>query len=125
TDIPDLGGVLSGDLVEIELEIDSKNDYEYIQIQDPKAAGFEPVELRSGYGNNDMRAYMELRDEKVDFFVRVLARGKHSLRYRMRAEIPGVFHALPTKIMGMYAPELVGNADEIRVRVEDKAATAR
>ena len=124
TEIPDLGKVTSGDLVEIELEIDSKNDYEYIQIQDPKAAGFEPVELRSGYGNNDMRAYMELRDEKVDFFVRQLARGKHSLRYRMRAEIPGEFHALPTKIMGMYAPELVGNADEIRVLVDDKA-TAR
>lgn len=118
-EIPDLGKVVSGDLVEIELEIDSKNDYEYIQIQDPKAAGFEPVEVRSGYGNNDMRAYMELRDEKVDFFVRQLARGKHSLRYRMRAEIPGAFHALPTKIMGMYAPELVGNADEIRVLVED------
>jgi len=56
----------------------------------------------------------------VDFFVRQLSRGKHSLRYRMRAEIPGEFHALPTKIMGMYAPELVGNADEIRVLVDDK-----
>jgi hypothetical protein len=30
-----------------------------------------------------------------------------------------LFHALPAKINGMYAPELVGNSDEIRVNIED------
>ena len=55
----------SGDLVEVELEIDSKNDYEYLIFEDMKAAGFEPVEVRSGYNGNDLGAYMELRDERV------------------------------------------------------------
>ena len=119
SEIQDLASVKSGDLVEIEMEILSKNDYEYILIEDMKAAGFEPLELRSGYGNNDMRAYMELRDERVCFFIKELARGNHSLRYRMRAEIPGLFHALPAKINGMYAPELTGNSDEIRISIED------
>jgi len=119
TEILDLATVKSGDLVEIEMEILSKNDYEYILIEDMKAAGFEPIELRSGYGNNDMRAYMELRDERVCFFIKELARGNHSLRYRMRAETPGLFHALPAKINGMYAPELKGNSDEIRISIED------
>ncbi|MSR31402.1 MAG: alpha-2-macroglobulin [Gemmataceae bacterium] len=122
-EIPDLGGVKSGDLVEIEMEIDSKNDYEYLLLEDMKGAGFEPVEIRSGYGNNDMRAYMELRDDRVSFFLRTLARGKHSLRYRLRAEIPGVFHALPAKMNGMYAPELRANSDEIRVLIEDAPVT--
>ncbi len=44
----------SGELVEIELEIDSKNAYEYIVFEDFKAAGFEPVEVRSGYNGNDL-----------------------------------------------------------------------
>lgn len=109
----------SGDLVEIELEIDSKNDYEYLIFEDMKASGFEPVELRSGYGGNEMGAYMELRDEKVCFFIRALARGKHSLSYRMRAEIPGKFSALPTRAFAMYAPELKGNSDEIKLAIED------
>ncbi|MCA8959044.1 MAG: alpha-2-macroglobulin, partial [Planctomycetes bacterium] len=39
----------SGALVEVELTIDSKNDYEYLIFEDVKAAGFEPVEVRSGY----------------------------------------------------------------------------
>lgn len=118
-EIENLGGLKSGDLVEIELTIESKNDYEYIVIEDMKAAGFEPVELRSGYGRNEMGAYMELRDERVAFFVRWLARGKHSLSYRVRAEIPGKFSALPTKISAMYAPELKGNSDEIKLQIED------
>jgi uncharacterized protein YfaS (alpha-2-macroglobulin family) len=118
--IENLATLKSGDLVEIELEIDSKNDYEYIIFEDMKAAGFEPVEVRSGYLRAGMHAYMELRDEKVGFFVRLLPRGKHSLSYRMRAEIPGLFSALPTRAYAMYAPELKGNSDEIKVKVVDE-----
>ena len=59
-ELVNLATLKSGDLVEIELEIDSKNDYEYLIFEDMKASGFEPVELRSGYGSNEMGAYMEL-----------------------------------------------------------------
>jgi uncharacterized protein YfaS (alpha-2-macroglobulin family) len=121
TEVPNLGTVESGDLVEIELTIESKNDYEYIVFEDMKAAGCEPVALQSGYGNNEMGAYMELRDENVTFFLNRLARGRHSLSYRMRAEIPGRFSALPTLGSAMYAPELKGNSDELKLRIEDRA----
>ncbi|MGB2998174.1 MAG: alpha-2-macroglobulin family protein, partial [Phycisphaerae bacterium] len=117
--LKDLALLKSGDLVEIELEIESKNDYEYIMFEDMKAAGFEPVDLQSGYGGRGLGAYMELRDERVCFFVRWLARGKHSVSYRMRAEIPGRFSALPTRASAMYAPELRANSDEIKLRIED------
>ncbi|QEH33355.1 MG2 domain protein [Aquisphaera giovannonii] len=114
------GAVLkSGELVEVELEIDSKNDYEYLLFEDYKAAGFEPVEVRSGYNGNDLGAYVEFRDDRVAFFARTLARGKHSVSYRLRAEIPGRFHALPARAQAMYAPELRGNSDEIRLGIED------
>jgi uncharacterized protein YfaS (alpha-2-macroglobulin family) len=119
TELANLATLKSGDLVEVELEIDSKNDYEYLIFEDPKAAGFEPMLVRSGYNANDLGAYMELRDEKVCFFVRQLMRGKHSVSYRMRAEIPGRFSALPTRAYAMYAPELKGNSDEIKLAIED------
>jgi len=118
-EIPNLGVVESGNLIEIELVIESKNDYEYIVFDDMKAAGCEPVALQSGYGGNEMGAYMELRDESVTFFLTRLARGRHSLSYRLRAEIPGRFSALPTKAAAMYAPELRGNSDELKLRIED------
>ncbi len=118
-ELANLDTVKSGDLVEIELTIESKNDYEYIMFEDMKAAGFEPVKVRSGYSANGLGAYMELRDERVTFFVRRLARGKHSIAYRMRAEIPGKFSALPTRASAMYAPELKANSDEIKLKIVD------
>ncbi len=118
TEIPNLGLVQSGDLVEIELEIDSKNDYEYLMFEDWKVAGFEPVEVQSGYTANGLGAYMELRDDRVTFFVRQLARGQHSLSYRLRAEIPGSFSALPAQASAMYAPELRGNSHEMKVQIQ-------
>jgi uncharacterized protein YfaS (alpha-2-macroglobulin family) len=118
--LENLSAVDSGDLVEIELVIESKNDYEYLVFEDMKAAGFEPVTVRSGYGSNEMGAYVEYRDRKVCFFVHRLARGRHSISYRLRAEIPGKFSALPTRAYAMYAPELKANSDEIKLIVLDK-----
>jgi len=117
--LANLDTVKSGDLIEIELEIASKNDYEYILFEDMKAAGCEPYRVRSGYGGRGLGAYMELRDDRITFFVRRLARGKHSIAYRMRAEIPGKFSALPTTASAMYAPELKANSDEIKIQIED------
>ena len=115
--LANFGEVKSGDLLEIELTIDSKNDYEHLIFEDPKAAGVEPFDVQSGYNAVGLPAYVELRDEKVTLFVRTLPRGKHSLHYRMRAEIPGKFSALPTVGSGMYAPELKGNSDEMKLTI--------
>ena len=112
-------GLPSGTLVEVELVIDSKNDYEYLQIVDYKPSGFEPDDQRSGYVFEGLHAWRELRDNRVSFFLTNLARGQHSISYRMRAEAPGNVSALPATIEGMYSPELVGNSDEMRLTVED------
>ncbi len=115
------GDVLpSGTLVEVELRITSKNDYDFLVFEDMKPAGCEPVELRSGsrWGGGVWN-HMELRDEKVAFFVTWLDQGEHVLRYRLRAEIPGVFNALPAKVEAMYAPEIRGLSDGARIAIRD------
>jgi uncharacterized protein YfaS (alpha-2-macroglobulin family) len=119
SELANLATLKSGDLVEVELTIDSKNDYEYLIFEDPKAAGFEPELVRSGYTPNDLGAYMELRDDRVCFFVRALPRGQRSISYRLRAEVPGKFSALPARASAMYAPELKGNSDEIKLTITD------
>ncbi|WP_437225703.1 alpha-2-macroglobulin family protein [Planctomicrobium sp. SH661] len=123
-ELKSLEEVVSGDLIEIELEIDSKNDYEYVVFEDMKAAGCESVDLQSGYTSGGLGAYVEFRDQKVAFFLRQLARGKHSVSYRVRAEIPGQFSALPTQAHAMYAPELRANSDEMKLRIEDLPKSA-
>lgn len=119
--LENLSSVNSGDLVEVELIVDSKNDYEYLMLEDRKPSGFEPDDQRSGYIFEGLRAYRELRDDRVSFFLSNLARGQHSVTYRLRAETPSQkVSALPAKIEGMYAPELVGNSNEFKLRVTDR-----
>jgi hypothetical protein len=110
--------IASGELVEVELNVTSKNDYEYLMIIDRKGAGCEPVDLRSGYQGNELNAYAEFRDDHAAFFVQALPRGTHTLTYRLRAEVPGVFSALPATVSAMYAPELKGNSADHRLSIE-------
>ncbi|MEM9353891.1 MAG: MG2 domain-containing protein [Planctomycetota bacterium] len=117
--ITDREQLVSGDLVEVELTIESKNDYEYILLEDRKAAGFEPVEVRSGYNGNQLGAYVEYRDDRVNLYATRMPRGRHSVTYRLRAETPGAFSAMPTSISAMYAPRLAGNSANQNVRIED------
>ncbi|MCA9063612.1 MAG: alpha-2-macroglobulin, partial [Planctomycetaceae bacterium] len=117
----DADRVQSGDLIEVELLLDSRNDYEYLLIEDHKPAGFEPDDQLSGYVFSGLPAYRELRDNRVCFFVSRLARGNHSLTYRMRAETPSrQVSALPAVVNGMYAPELAGNSDDVTLGVDDR-----
>ena len=82
--------------------------------------GCEPVDLRSGgKGQEGFWTNMELRDTKTVFFLGSLGQGEHLLRYRLRAEIPGVFHALPTVLYGMYVPELRANSEEHVIKIKD------
>ena len=110
----------SGDLLEVMLKITAKNTYDYLAFEDPKPAGCEPVEVRSGgQWQEGFCANVELRDTKTVFFVELLEQGEHLLRYRLRAETPGQFHALPATGTATYAPELHANSDEHRLNIRD------
>jgi len=110
--------VSSGDLVEVKIMIDSKNDYEYLVFEDWKPAGFEPTELKSG-GFFEHGAWLnrEFRDEKVVTFLYELEQGKQALTYKLRAEIPGNFRVLPHKGYAMYAPRVRAISDSWQISV--------
>ncbi|MCG3125928.1 MAG: hypothetical protein CHACPFDD_00755 [Phycisphaerae bacterium] len=112
--------VASGEQIEVVLNITSGNIYDFLAFEDPKPAGCEPVELRSGgRWAGGLCANLELRDERVVFFIGLLEQGQHVLRYRLRAETPGTFHALPTTGFAMYAPEVRAISDEMRLGIRD------
>ena len=122
----------SGDRVEVVLTIEAKNNYEYLLFEDLKPAGLEAVQIRSGenlyvrelksdgsFTGRTRWVYQELRDRKVALFIDHLPEGVWELRYEMRAEAPGAFHALPVLGHAMYVPEIRTNGAEMRLRVVD------
>ena len=109
----------SGDEIEVRLELSSQNNYEYLVYEDFKPAGCEPLRLRSGYTYGSIASNLELRDEKVVFFIGWLPKGSHIVTYELRAEIPGTFHALPTNGYAMYAPDVRAISDEFVMKIKD------
>jgi uncharacterized protein YfaS (alpha-2-macroglobulin family) len=118
--LEDLDDLPSGEIVEVELLIQSKNDYEYLLIEDFKPASLESIETQSGYMfQAGLSVYRELRDRHIGLCIRWLPKGNYSLRYQLRSETPGTFTALPAVIQGMYAPELRGNSADFDLSVVD------
>ncbi len=137
--------VLSGGRVEVVMTIEAKNNYEYLVFEDLKPAGLEAVAVQSGgplyvkelksgavktlsdngernhadYTGRSRWVYRELRDRKVALFIDKLPQGVWEIRYQLRAEVPGQFHALPVLGHAMYVPEIRCSGQEIRIEVLD------
>ncbi len=62
--------------------------------------------------------YQELRDRKIAIFASQLPQGIWEIRYTLRAEVPGSFHALPLMGSAMYVPEIRANSEEVRINVK-------
>src|SRR5581483_7389701 len=132
--------VASGDRVEAVITIEAKNNYEYLLFEDLKPAGLEAVQIRSGqslfarerksgalesgdvataFTGRTRWVYQELRDRKVAMFIDHLPEGVWEIRYDLRAETPGAFHALPVLGHAMYVPEIRCNSVEERINVAE------
>lgn len=72
------------------------------------------------YTNRQRGAHQELRDRKIALFLDRLPQGIWELRYTLRAETPGHFHALPVLGQAMYVPEIRCNGDELRLTIEER-----
>jgi uncharacterized protein YfaS (alpha-2-macroglobulin family) len=110
------------------LTVRANDTYYYVVVEDPRPAGFEPVEQLSGEGGIlspgsgwSPWTHTEVRDTKTAVFATRLprTRGKSVwvAEYMMRAETPGEFSALPASGYGMYAPQINGNSREKRIRI--------
>lgn len=115
--------VASGDEIEVTLTVDADRDYEWLMMDDPLPSGFEPIrEYWGHYGWiwNYWYSRKEFHDQKVSIAMTRLWHGRHEASYRMRAETPGAFHALPAQVWNMYQPEIGGNSREFRIQVVDR-----
>jgi hypothetical protein len=73
-----------------------------------------------GTTGRSRRLHQELRDRKVAIFADQLPQGFWEMRYELRAEVPGAFHALPVLAHAMYVPEIRANGEELRVTVTER-----
>ncbi len=114
------GDALSpGDEIEVQLSLRSRAPAEYVHLRDPRAAGFEPGVVTSGWKwDLGLVRYEEVRDSGTNFFFEHLPAGQYTLRYRVRANLAGTFRVGPATVQSMYAPEFTAYSAGNVVKVE-------
>jgi len=95
----------TGEELEAVLTINSPYDFDYVVLEDPKAAGLVALQTRSRY-DWTLDAFVELWNKQRVLFFERLPRGETVVKYRLRAEVPGTYTALPARVYGMYSPDI-------------------
>jgi uncharacterized protein YfaS (alpha-2-macroglobulin family) len=103
-----------------ELKSSAVEDQSKVQGPKSKVENTSASHSESSYTGRTRWVYQELRDRKVALFIDKLPQGVWEIRYDLRAEAPGHFHALPTLGYAMYVPEIRTNGSEVRITVEDR-----
>jgi uncharacterized protein YfaS (alpha-2-macroglobulin family) len=104
------GTARPGDVLLVRLTAAGAADWRYLMIEDPIAAGTEPIQNDDLYQlEQGRRAWWgsrrEFRDSRVVFFQERFEAGRYEFTYLLKVIAPGVFRASPARISAMYVPE--------------------
>ena len=119
TPLADGDTVHVGDQVEVHLTVNTRSQFEYVQLKDPRGAGFEGEELLSSWKWEKLSRYEEPRDSLTNFFMDWLPHGEYVLSYRMRPSSPGVYKIAPAVLQSMYAPEFAAHSAGMTLTVKE------
>ncbi len=109
-----------GDEIEVQLKVNTRSQFEYVHLKDPKAAGFEAETLLSGWKYDPLWFYEEPRDSLSNFFMSWLPHGEYILRYSLRPTKPGTYRIGAATLQPMYAPEMTAHSDGFILNVVGK-----
>ncbi|RYD98307.1 MAG: alpha-2-macroglobulin [Sphingobacteriales bacterium] len=108
-----------GDKVKVRIVLKVDRDMEYVHMKDMRAAGFEPVNVLSGYKwNNGLGYYESTKDIATHFFFDRLPKGTFVFEYPLVVAQKGTFSNGITTAQCMYAPEFSSHTEGIRVEVK-------
>ena len=107
-----------GERITVKIVITSDRDLEYVQVKDPRAAAFEPVNIHERNGSQNGVWWVESpRDAANCFFFSRFPQGTIVLEYDVFAVQSGDFSAGATTVECMYAPEYRAQGGGSRVTV--------
>ena len=111
--------VVPGDELEVQLSLRARHAAEYVHLRDPRGAGFEPSSVTSRFRwETGLGYYEEVRDSGTNFFFEWLPAGEYTFKYRVRANMAGVFKVAPATLQSMYAPEFAAYSAGNQLTVE-------
>lgn len=96
-----------GDKVTVKMILNTDRAMEFIHIKDMRAAGFEPVDVLSGYQwKNNLGYYQSTKDASANFYIQYMPKGKYVFEYDVVANASGKFSNGITTMQNYYAPQM-------------------
>lgn len=95
-------GLKVGDKVKVKIVIRADRDYDFVQIEDKRAACMEPVEQLSG---QHWGYYISPKDCSTRYFVLMLTKGTHTLETEYYIDRTGTYQYAPVTVQCSYSPE--------------------
>ena len=96
-----------GEKVKVTLMITADRDYDFVEIEDKRAACLEPVNQQSGY-QWGMGCYVSPRDNTTIFYFDRLSKGKHVVEMEYYVDRNGEYQAGSCSARCAYSPEFCG-----------------
>ena len=94
-----------GDRVRIKITIEANRDYDFVQVQDKRAACLEPVNQLSGY---HWGYYCAPKDNVTNYYFDQLRKGKHVIETEYYIDREGLYQTGTCTVQCAYAPEYSG-----------------
>ena len=96
-----------GEKVKVTLMITADRDYDFVEIEDKRAACLEPVNQQSGY-QWGMGCYVSPKDNTTNFYFDRLSKGKHVVEMEYYVDRNGEYQAGSCSVRCAYSPEFCG-----------------
>lgn len=109
------GALKPGDKVTVRITITADRDYDFVTVEDNKAACIEPVESRSGYVG---RYYKEQKDNVTLYHFNQMRKGTHTIETEYYIDRTGEYVSGTAKVVCAYANEFRGVEGAYKLNVK-------
>lgn len=109
-----------GDKVTVRMILNTDRNMEFIHLKDMRAAGFEPLNVISGYEwKNGLGYYQSTKDASTNFYIEFMPKGKYVFEYDYICNASGTFSNGITTLQNYYAPQMNAHTMGTRVTISE------
>ncbi|SDF62510.1 alpha-2-macroglobulin family protein [Epilithonimonas hungarica] len=109
-----------GDKVTVRMILNTDRNMEFIHLKDMRAAGFEPLDVISGYEwKNNLGYYQSTKDASTNFYIEYMPKGKYVFEYDYVANASGKFSNGITTLQNYYAPQMNAHTQGTKVLISE------
>ncbi len=109
-----------GDKVTVRMILNTDRNMEFIHLKDMRAAGFEPLDVISGYQwKNNLGYYQSTKDASTNFYIEYMPKGKYVFEYDLVCNASGTFSNGISTLQNYYAPQMNAHTKGTKVMIAE------